>query len=648
MKLLKPLKLPFKPKVMVTKVALVVLIINPIFLQIFAQVPDSIQLTQLVVAAKKAEKIPALRSIELNEEILNSSNTLSLGEVLKKHSTVFIKDYGPSNIQTPTFRGMAATHTKIFVNGLSISPASLGQSDLNILPTYLFDGIGLKHGNSSFSEGPGAIGGGVMLKTNNQTRRNGHTGNLGLSYGSFGSFSAQGEYGFTKEKWQSITRYIFQKADNDFEFRNVAQKDYPYQTQEHSEKSLHGLMQAFKFSKHWRNSWKVMFLGTSTHRNLPALMTSTSPSKEKQSDQLFTTQVEWKRFIERGWSKLVLGYTWNTLHYEDTDAGINSTTLNQQYQIREDVVRELNEKWSLKAMGLLSYSTANNPNYIGTADMIQGSVLIGTKGNPSKKWEIGLYVQPTWNNSDFEMLPMASLAFKPLGHNRLTIGFNGSKNAHFPTLNDLYWVPGGNPELQPEISTTGEFNLHSEGYVLKSLEYELDGSVFLGIVDNWILWQPTDKNYWEAQNIKTVAHSGFDASFSLVKKYNIWKYKFQTGYQFVNAINKGVEDESLNKQLIYTPKHLLNWLVRADRKKLWLQANYSFTGTRYITTSNSAYLPAYDLIDFAAGYKTKINNSKWLLIQFNINNVLNKEYMSVVYRAMPGINYNLTVKYVLK
>ncbi len=613
----------------------------------YGQEPDSIQLTQIVIAAKKAYKIPALQSKQLTPEILITSSTQSIGEVLKNHSTVFIKDYGPSNIQTPTFRGMSSSHTKIYVNGLDISPGSLGQSDLNILPVFLFDGVGLKFGNTSFTEGPGAIGGGVMLQTNSQRKKQGHTGNLGISYGSFNSLTAQGEYAFSKEKWQSVTRYIFQSAANNFEYRNIAQKEYPTQTQNHGEKKMQGIMQSFRITPNWKNTIDLMILGTHTDRNLPALMYATNPSKETQEDRLFSSQLGWKHYVKKGMSKLVVGYTWNKLHYEDPDSDINSTTVNQRVQVREDYVKKLNERWSVKLMGLFEYSVANNPNYGDKSDQVQGSFLVGVNGKPYKKWDFGVYIQPTWNNENFEFLPMGSIAFKPFENEKLVFGVNASKNVHFPTLNDLYWVPGGNPNLQPEKSVNGELNARNEGRLFRFMTYELEVAGFYGQVENWVLWQPSDKSYWEAQNIKTVEHSGIDASLTLLKKTQNWRFRFQSGYQYVKAINKDVSDESLDKQLIYTPSHMANWLFRSDYKNYWLQANYSFTGIRYITTSNSAYLPTYDLVNLSGGAKFSTKNNKWFHVQLDVNNVLGKEYMSVAYRAMPGINMNVSIKYML-
>ena len=127
-----------------------------------------------------------------------------------------------------------------------------------------------------------------------------------------------------------------------------------------------------------------------------------------------------------------------------------------------------------------------------------------------------------------------------------------------------------------------------------------------------------------------------------------WKGTFHSNYQFVNAINKDVEDESLDKQLIYTPQHMANWLLRVDYKNFWMQGNYTYTGIRYITTSNSAYLPEYDLVNLSAGWYLTRGRYGQFHLQLDVNNIFGKEYMSVAYRAMPGTNFNFSLKYILK
>ena len=609
---------------------------------------DTVQLETVEVSAsvKKIYGVPSLKSIEIDSAFLRINRTKSIGEILKNNSSVFIKDYGPSGIQTPTFRGMSASHTKIYLNGLDVSPSSLGQSDLSILPSFLFNGVSLNYGNTSFTEGPGAIGGGVMLKTNPVSL--GKSGNLGVSYGSFNAYSINGEYSFRNYKWESVTRFIYKEVENNFKFRNVAKSGYPIQTQENSKTKQQGILQTISFSPIYKSHFKLVLLGTLTNRELPGLMTSQNISQQNQEDKLISAQFNWKRYLDKGFSNMTLGYSWSVLNYLDPASNINSTTLNQKYQFREDFVCKLTNKWSLKSMALIDYSTAYNVKYAQTESQLQSSVLIGLKGDLSEKWAAGLYVQPTVNGANFEVLPMASLAFMPLGKDHLILGVNASQNVHFPTLNDLYWVPGGNPSLQPEKATKSEFNVHWHNNDLNKVNWEINAATFYGLVDNWVLWQPSGKGYWEAQNIKTVEHSGAEISMLLSKKWKSLLVEFQTNYQYVKAINKGVSNESLNKQLIYTPENMFNWNLKAHYNNLWINLNYVFTDIRYITTSNSSYLPEFDLMNLSIGKTFKTKSKQKLLVQIDVNNIFGKEYMSVAYRAMPRTNFELSVRYHLK
>lgn len=68
-----------------------------------------------------------------------------------------------------------------------------------------------------------------------------------------------------------------------------------------------------------------------------------------------------------------------------------------------------------------------------------------------------------------------------------------ARNYRYPTLNDLYFQPGGNPNLAPEKGFTYDTGLE---FTLKSDElFTLKGeaTVFDSHIDDWILWIPTTK-----------------------------------------------------------------------------------------------------------------------------------------------------------
>src|SRR5688572_16760184 len=71
----------------------------------------------------------------------------------------------------------------------------------------------------------------------------------------------------------------------------------------------------------------------------------------------------------------------------------------------------------------------------------------------------------------------------------ITLKLNAGKVYRIPTLNDLFWMPGGNPDLKPEegytIDGTAEYNAHKNNYDVK-----ISGSVFYKLISNWIQWVP--------------------------------------------------------------------------------------------------------------------------------------------------------------
>ncbi len=611
-----------------------------------SQIQDSIQLHSVIVSAERTSGIPGLKSVEIDSSVIAFTQIQNLGTLLQNQSSINIKTYGSTGIQTPSFRGMSSSHTKVYVNGLDVSPGSLGQNDLSIFPVFLFSGVAIKYGNSAYTEGIGAIGGGILLETNSSSVQK---FNLvtGFSLGSFGKKIANFELGFKKGKWGSVSRFVYQEAKNDFEYVNEAQRGYPIEKQTHAENSLNGFSQNFTYDVNSKNQIWAMVLGTFSKRDLPKYMTSLAESQQSQKDDIVTSQLGWKNFGEKSKSQMVMGYNWSSLNYTDSASNIYSTTVNQKIQFRENYDLNLNANWALNTRLNIEYASADNLNYTGSNQMFQTSLLAGVNGHLTSKWELGAFIQPTVSRDQFVWLPMVSLAFLPTSNKHLVIGLNVSQNAHFPTLNDLYWVPGGNPDLLPEMATNGELNVHLDKKFKKNYLFDMDVSGFYGNVDNWILWQPSNQAFWEAQNVKTVKHQGIETQIELAKNIQNWKLGISGSYQFVEATNENVSDASLGKQLIYTPKNSGNGRVSIGYKKIGLNVVYNYTGIRYLTTDNSSYLPSYNVLDLVFQYHIDWANKHRINVQIDINNVLNAEYMSVAWLPMLGINYLLSVRYTL-
>ncbi|MCC6370193.1 MAG: Plug domain-containing protein, partial [Bacteroidia bacterium] len=87
----------------------------------------------------------------------------SLADVLNFNSQVYIKSYGPGALASTALRGGNAAQTAVLWNGFNLQNAMLGQTDLSLLPSVLFENVEIEYGGSSSLWGSGAVGGSIRL-----------------------------------------------------------------------------------------------------------------------------------------------------------------------------------------------------------------------------------------------------------------------------------------------------------------------------------------------------------------------------------------------------------------------------------------------------------------------------------------------------
>ncbi|HER07982.1 MAG TPA: TonB-dependent receptor, partial [Bacteroides sp.] len=104
-----------------------------------------------------------MKETRVDSAVLAEKINLSLSDLLSENTTVFIKDHGRGALATASFRGTAASHTRVDWNGISINAPMTGMVDFSLIPVYLVDEVTLKHGNASIGGGSGGLGGAVHI-----------------------------------------------------------------------------------------------------------------------------------------------------------------------------------------------------------------------------------------------------------------------------------------------------------------------------------------------------------------------------------------------------------------------------------------------------------------------------------------------------
>jgi iron complex outermembrane receptor protein len=249
------------------------------------------------------------------------------------------------------------------------------------------------------------------------------------------------------------------------------------------------------------------------------------------------------------------------------------------------------------------------------------------------------------------LMPLVGFNYKLLKNEEFFVRGSFSRNYHMPTLNDLYWFPGGNQDLIPEESLEIEGGLNYLKPFGESFYFGTDLSGYASRINNWIQWIPSDKGYWSPQNINEVFARGFELSANLSGTSGLFTFKLFAEYAFTKTTNESKtaqEAGNAGQQLVYIPEQTANGFLYGSVRGFYATFNLLYTGKRNTVMnedgSAQGVLPAYWMSDLSFGKNLAFRKNK-LDIRFKINNLFDVSYQAVRLRAMPGRNFELFIKY---
>ncbi len=606
----------------------------------------SISLNLFTVTANVDVPISFKKKI-LQEEIYDDISS-SLGDVLTRNSTLYIKDYGKGQLNSISFRGTGASQTQLYWNGFLVNAPTLGQSDLSLFPTFFNDEVQLHYGHSSMVDGSGGLGGSIQIN-NRSNFKVGLSTEIMQEVASFGNYTTAAKLNWTNSKQNFTNQVKLYRSTgvNDFKFIDLSKADRPKVKQQNNEVVQEGLQYQLGFIKR-RNRFNATAFYFNSRRNLPTII-GASYKGESQWDEHFRSQIDYKRdglFNNRLLLNPKLGYFVENSIYKDSSSGLISKA--QTISIQPQLITKLNLR---KGKWLVANITANNS--IANSDGFEDKKIIRQEYAIMTKWEhvmkrVGYNIMLRQAVIDTDYTPFTyavGLLYRLKNYDdRFTFKTSFAKNFRYPTLNDLYWRTGGNINLLPEEGYSGELGFEGK---LPNYTFKLNG--FYGKIDNWIQWVPGLGNFWSPQNIKSVENSGIEASFDYkrtVKQLNVDCF-MGLDYAYTNSIVKVSEignDLSVGKQLIYVPKHKLNINAKVVTDYVTISASQQFTSRVYIDATNSIYLPGYMPANIMLSSKLFI---KKYAVELNLaaKNIFDEPYHVVANRPVPGRNYSLTVRF---
>ncbi|MFY0606226.1 MAG: TonB-dependent receptor [Cyclobacteriaceae bacterium] len=559
----------------------------------------------------------------------------TLTEVLSDQPAIYFKNYGNGQLSTISFRGTSANHTNVLWHGIPVNYPSLGQTDFTQWPTWLVESVSLHPGGSGSLYGSGAIGGSVSIdselskiSTNNASAR--------LAIGSFGEIFTGLKSEYLTGKWSGSTKAYRSIIKNDFEYQFQGQSEI----QKNAAILDKGIQQEVQFELAPNRYLFLDAMYTLNHREVQPNKASPDNSDELETENL----------------RAVLGY-----HSEQEN---NSFTANLAFVRADQVYNNLDQTLTGQWSAVISYwqeiedgfsfrvgtntnlFAANVDAYSEDFRDLQVELFSGFEWARWKNYHAALNLRQSFydQNSPFTPSFGHEIFLLKSQNQQLIVNQQFSVGYRYPTLNDRYWSPGGNPDLNPESSKTLDTGVKWER---KGDAWQLGTDIngFFTHSDDWIVWIPTAEGFWSPRNLRSVRILGLESSAFVRGQLFDSEQHLTGGYAYTQSTNQ--TGSNTGNQLPYVPFHHFNFGWRSSfRYGLSTHIQYDFIGRRYTTLDNTLLqsVPGFGLWDLGIRSQRQIKDLEWSA-EFKIRNITDQSYENLINRAMPGRNYQISLTF---
>ena len=647
----------------------------------------TVAIREITVVGHRPMKEIGVQQTKLDSVALKENIALSMADVLTFNTSIFVKSYGRATLSTVAFRGTSPSHTQVTWNGMKINNPMLGMTDFSMIPSYFIDDASLLHGTSSVSETGGGLGGAVKLMSRPAENRG-----FGVQYiqgiGSFKTFDEFLRLTYGDDHWQISTRAVYSSSPNNYKYRNHDKKEniydddmniigqyYPVErNRSGSYKDLHILQEVYyntrKGDRFGLNAWYI-----NSNRELPMLTVDHGAATDfdnRQRENTFRGVLSWDH-LRSNWKVAAKGgyiYTWMAYDYS---RDLGNGTMAQMTRSRSKIntlYGQVDGEYYIGRKWLFTANLSAHQHFVESRDksvLLQqgGTGIVGYRqarielsGAVSAKWRpverFGMSVVLREDMFGVKWTPIIPALFIDgvlSKRGNIVAKASLSRNYRVPTLNDLYFLPGGNPDLKSESGWTYDAGVSFA--VGKSGVYSLSGSAnwFESFIKDWIIWLPTTKGFFSPDNIKDVHAYGVELKADLtVNLAKEWQLGLDGTLSWTPSINNGEPrtpaDQSVGKQLPYVPEYSSSVNGRLSWRRWSFMYKWCYYSERYTMSSNdislSGKLPKYFMSNISLERTIDMRWAEWSL-KGVINNLFNEEYISVLSRPMPGINFEIFI-----
>lgn len=587
-------------------------------------IPEPIHLAAIHITRPKNDNKNRGNIVSL--PTIESTVTQSYKHYFSRVPGVSIKSYGgPGSVSTLSINGGSSSNAKILIDGFDLTNTQNGEMDLSQLPLPFIQSARIVTGGLGL-HGSGSTDGVVYLEP--WWNRTGLT----VSAGSYGHSSIAGMLLMKESKRTARILAGIRRDGGDFPVewkdRSFTRKNNDFY-QEFVGFQYNHLFSGYSFLK-------ILSLISDQERGVPG--TVWAPSTARRNDRLMFTGATVGILRERQLLHLKLLSKSSDEHYQDPWYGIESKHKIKSHTI--SLSQEIDLDWDLLIKNIFKIqkdelNSSDAGNRSRTAGSNSFSLFYGftdklsVSGHNRIEVEQGASPVITWGGT-IRYIP------EVLALGKLVINMeNGYRR---PSFNELYWNPGGNPDLLPENNSTisGTITLNTTGWS------EISFTGFYTHSKNLIQWLPY-VYFWRPVNISSATRSGIKGLY----KWELFSRKLTGSLSASHIISKNHQNGPQDgKPLRYVPEfsgyfqvnlHLGRWMLTGDIQHTGrILSNYDWP--------EDIYLPPVTTGNAGVTYTKDARHGTWKTT-LSIENLANVQYQSMLGYPEMGRSLKLTQKW---
>ncbi len=245
------------------------------------------------------------------------------------------------------------------------------------------------------------------------------------------------------------------------------------------------------------------------------------------------------------------------------------------------------------------------------------------------------------DNAQYQLLPQVRAVYR---FTDVSIGLAYTRLYHSPTLNELYWKVGGNPNLRPEHG----YGFECTGDLAAINNFTLKATVYYHLITDQTVWQPGSGGIWTPSNVQSVRSYGTEvtAGYSLLLSEHS-SLQLHYGLMLQRAENRTPGSINYGNELSYSTP--LRW--NASIISIWdslgqIAVNLNYRGHRYGDMANHIKLPPVSLLNLSLqSIPIQISGNLSMSVTLAISNLFDTQYEEIPSFPLTGREYKLGVEF---